>query len=45
MFQNPLVLGKQSVALQTGFNDDYVVPHKLKNSELGEQFNKMLQQF
>jgi len=30
---------------QTGFNDDYVVPHKLKNLELGEQFNKMLQQF
>jgi len=30
---------------QTGFNDDYVVPHKFKNSELGEQFNKMLQQF
>ena len=26
-------------------NDDYVVPHKLKNSELGVQFTKILEQF
>jgi flagellar hook-associated protein 3 FlgL len=30
---------------QTGFDDDYVVPHKLKNSELGAQFTKILEQF
>jgi len=26
-------------------NDDFVVPHKLKNSELGDQFTKVLEQF
>lgn len=26
-------------------NDDFVVPHKLKNSELGAQFTKVLEQF
>jgi flagellar hook-associated protein 3 FlgL len=31
--------------VQTGFNDDYVVPYKLKNSELGVQFTKILEQF
>jgi len=30
---------------QTGFNDDYVVPYKLKNSELGVQLTKILEQF
>ena len=26
-------------------DDDYVVPHKLRNSEIGVQFNKILEQF
>ena len=26
-------------------DDDYVVPHKLKNSQIGVQFNKILEQF
>jgi flagellar hook-associated protein 3 FlgL len=33
------------VGVQTGINDDYVVPYKLKNSELGVQFTKILEQF
>ena len=45
MFQNPLVLGKQLAVLLMMINDDYVVPHKLKNSELGDQFTKVLEQF